>query len=214
VTPIPEIIRIFPLAEVVLFPETLLPLHVFEPRYRKMLADALEGERLIGMTLIREGSAAGAPPVYPIGCVGSIVQHERLADGRSLIVLRGGVRFRIKREIDTDEPYRLVEAQAMYEAPIPAEDMRGWRSELHDRLADYLRASGAEVKTLDKIFAKNALERIVNYLSASLPLEVVEKQSLLECPTAEQRFHRLRDLIQFKTAEARLGMDGTRDADS
>ena len=213
-TPIPEIIRIFPLAEVVLFPETLLPLHVFEPRYRKMLADALEGERLIGMTLIREGNAAGSPPVYPIGCVGSIVQHERLADGRSLIVLRGGVRFRIKREIDTDEPYRLVEAQAMYEAPIPAEDMRGWRSELHDRLADYLRASGAEVKTLDKIFAKNALERIVNYLSASLPLEVVEKQSLLECPTAEQRFHRLRDLIQFKTAEARLGMDGTRDADS
>jgi Lon protease-like protein len=213
VEPLPQTLRIFPLLEVVLFPETLLPLHIFEPRYRQMLSDALEGDRLIGMVLMRAREAP-VPEVYPVGCAGRIVRHEPLTDGRSFIVLRGTVRFRIRRELSVDHPYRVVDAQALYEPPVPAEHMRAWRAELEHRVAEYVRAVSGKVDPLDKLFKKQGLERIVNYLSASLPFEVVEKQSLLECSTVEQRFRRLCDLVQFKTAEARLGMDASREADS
>jgi Lon protease-like protein len=214
VEPLPQTLRLFPLGEVVLFPETLLPLHVFEPRYRKMLADSLAGDRLIGVVLIRSGDPAGNADIYPTGCAGRIVRHEPLEDGRSLIVLRGTVRFRIRRELPLDEPYRVVDAQALYEAPAPAEFMRPWRSELRRNVDAYVRAMSGDVEPLDKIFAKHDLERIVNYLSASLPLDVVERQSLLECSTVEQRYRRLCELVRFKTAEANLGLDATREADS
>jgi hypothetical protein len=214
VIPLPPTLRIFPLAEVVLFPEVMLPLHVFEPRYRKMLSDSLADDRLIGMVLARSAEAQEPDDVYAIGCAGRIVRHEPLEDGRSLIVLRGTVRFRIRRELPVDLPYRVVEAQALYEAPVPAEHMRPWRSELRRRVEAYVRVLAGEVDHLDKIFEKQDLEHVVNYLCAALPLDVIERQSLLECSTAEQRFRRLCDLVEFKTAEVRLGMDATRQADS
>ena len=89
---LPDSIPIFPLPNVVLFPEVELPLHIFEPRYREMVADAMAGDGLIGMVLLRPQWGKDyyeAPPVYPIGCVGRIEQHEALADGRSNLVLRG-----------------------------------------------------------------------------------------------------------------------------
>jgi Lon protease-like protein len=214
VQPLPQTIRIFPLGEVVLFPDTLLPLHIFEPRYRKLLADSLAGDKLIGMVLIRSGDAAGPPDVYPVGCAGRIVRHEPLPDGRSFIVLRGEVRFRIRRELSVPEPYRVIEPQTLYDAPVLAEHMRAWRAELEQRVDTYLRSVSGGEDSLEKLFRKQGLERVVNYLSATLPFEVVEKQSLLECSTVEQRFRRLCDLIEFKTAEARLGLDATREADS
>jgi Lon protease-like protein len=214
VQPLPETIRIFPLGEVVLFPDTLLPLHVFEPRYRKLLADSLAGDRLIGMVLIRSGDAAGSPDVYPVGCAGRIVRHEPLSDGRSFIVLRGDVRFRIRRELAVSEPYRVIEPQTLYEAPVLAEHMRAWRAELEQRVHAYLRAVGGDLDSLEKVFHRQGLERVVNFLSATLPFEVVEKQSLLECSTVELRCRRLCDLVEFKTAEAKLGLDATREADS
>jgi len=211
---LPQTLRIFPLAELVLFPEVLIPLHIFEQRYRKLLADALADDHLIGMVLARAGEDERPDDVYPTGCAGRIVRHESLEDGRSLVVLRGTVRFRIRRELPYDVPYRVVEAQALYEAPVPAEHMRPWRSELRRCVDAYMGALGGETESLDEIFAKQELERIVNYLCASLPLHVVERQSLLECSTAEQRFRRLCDIIAFKTAEAKLGLDSSRQADS
>jgi len=220
---LPPTLKIFPLGEVVLFPDTLLPLHVFEPRYRKMLADALAGDRTIGMVLVRgvDGAITPAPPerpdhpgVYAVGCAGRIVEHEAFEDGRSLIVLRGSVKFRIRRELASDEPYRVVEAQALYEAPVPAEHMRAWRASLRELVADYVGALGGERDAVERVFVKLDLEGLVNYLSASLPLTVVEKQSLLECPTAEHRFHRLCEVLRYRVAEARLGLDATRDTDS
>jgi uncharacterized protein len=214
VEPIPSTIRIFPLSEVVLFPETVLPLHIFEPRYRKMLADALSSDRLIGMVLIRSGEAGDPPAFYPTGCVGRIARHEPLTDGRSFIVLRGVVRFRVRSELAVEEPYRVVEAQALYDAPVLAENMRPWRADLERRVITYVQALAGDTDQLEAIFKKQTLERVVNQMSASLPLDVVEKQSLLECSTVEQRFHRLCALIDFKTAEARLGLDGSREADA
>ncbi|HYC00802.1 MAG TPA: LON peptidase substrate-binding domain-containing protein [Candidatus Limnocylindrales bacterium] len=211
--PLPEHIPIFPLSEVVLFPDTMLPLHIFEPRYRKMLADALDGDRVIGMVLIKDPDA-DPPAVYPVGCAGTIIEHKPFADGRSMIVLQGTVKFRIRRELDADEPYRVVQAQALYEGPPPMDLVRSWREELRQNLIDLVKASSGEEEMIHRLFEKLDLMAMTNSLCASLPLDVLEKQSLLECATIEQREHQLSTLLQFKVAEARLGIDASRDADT
>ena len=101
---LPPTIPIFPLQDVMLFPNISRPLHIFEPRYRAMVADALKGDRIIGMVLLRAGYEAeyeGRPPVYPIGCAGVITDAEELPDGRYVIVLRGLVKFRVTSEDQT-----------------------------------------------------------------------------------------------------------------
>src|SRR5689334_24619707 len=117
---LPPTIPIFPLPNVVLFPNVFLPLHIFETRYREMLEDALKGDRIIGMVLLRpgwEGNYEGRPPVYPIGCAGVISHAERLPDGRFNIVLRGMEKFRICGEED-DLLYRLAQIEAVPEPPV------------------------------------------------------------------------------------------------
>src|SRR3954469_6031421 len=103
-----DLLPLFPLPNVVLFPNVFLPLHIFEPRYREMVAVAVATDRLIGMALLRPGGDRdyeGNPPVYPIGCSGVMTHVEALADGRYNIVLRGLERFRILEE-DRSRRYR------------------------------------------------------------------------------------------------------------
>src|SRR3977135_4083932 len=103
-----DLLPLFPLPNVVLFPNVFLPLHIFEPRYREMVADALTSDRMIGMVLLRpgwEGDYEGRPPVYPVACSGVITHVERLPDGRYNIVLRGLERVRIIEE-DGSRTYR------------------------------------------------------------------------------------------------------------
>jgi Lon protease-like protein len=107
---------IFPLAQVQLFPHALLPLHVFEPRYRELVRDALAGERLIAMASLEPGyedDYHGRPPVRAIIGVGQMIGHEALPDGRSHILLRGLARARIERELPVERSYRLVEAATL-----------------------------------------------------------------------------------------------------
>ena len=116
----PIAIPIFPLPSVVLFPNVFLPLHIFEGRYRQMVADALAGDRLIGMTLLKAGyeeDYEGRPPVYAVGCSGVITHVERLPDGRFNMVLRGVEKFRILGEEDPG-PGQLYR-RALIELPKP-----------------------------------------------------------------------------------------------
>src|SRR3989442_14185007 len=99
-----DLLPLFPLPNVVLFPNVFLPLHIFEPRYREMVADAVASDRMIGMGLLRPGwdrDYEGMPPVYPIGCSGVIKHVEALADGPFNIVLRGLERVRSPEEDST-----------------------------------------------------------------------------------------------------------------
>ena len=119
---LPPTIPIFPLPNVVLFPNVFLPLHIFEPRYRAMVADALKGDRIIGMTLLRPGFEAtyeGRPPVYTTGCAGLITHSEPLPDGRYNIVLRGMEKFQILGE-DSSRPYRLAHIEGVPESVTEA----------------------------------------------------------------------------------------------
>jgi hypothetical protein len=109
-------IPIFPLPDVVLFPHTLLPLHIFEPRYRQMVRDCLDGDRRLAMVLLRPGwenDYYGRPPIYPIAGAGEIIQHEELPDGRFNILLRGTMRIGITAELPSDKPYRAARARPL-----------------------------------------------------------------------------------------------------
>jgi Lon protease-like protein len=107
---------IFPLPDVVLFPHTLLPLHIFEPRYREMVRDCLAGDRRLAMALLRPGwekDYYGRPPVFPVAGAGEIIQQEELADGRYNILVRGTMRVGITAELPAEKSYRLVRARPL-----------------------------------------------------------------------------------------------------
>lgn len=109
-------VPIFPLPDAVLFPHTLLPLHVFEPRYRQLVRDALASDRRIAMALLKPGwerDYYGRPPVFPIAGAGEIIQHEERPDGRFNILLRGTMRIAILAELPPAQPYRLVRARPL-----------------------------------------------------------------------------------------------------
>ncbi len=131
VADLPPAIPIFPLEDIMLFPHASRPLHIFEARYRQMVADALAGNRIIGMVMLRPGyedEYEGNPPIYEIGTAGVIANVEELPDGRYNIVLRGMMKFRVRSE-DRSRPYRMADVEAMPE-PLGEDDrapLRGHR---------------------------------------------------------------------------------------
>jgi Lon protease-like protein len=141
-----DLLPLFPLPNVVLFPNVFLPLHVFEARYREMVADALQGDRLVGMVLLRPGwehGYEGRPAVFPVGCVGVITHVEQLDSGRYNIVLRGVERFRILAE-DHARSYRSAVIEVLPETPLGPEDRDGGSIDLAsvaDRGRRFRRAS-------------------------------------------------------------------------
>ena len=117
---LPPTIPLFPLPNVVLFPNVFLPLHIFEDRYRDMVTDALVEDRIIGMVLLRPGwdkDYEGRPAIYPVGCAGLVTHAERLSDGRFNIVLQGLEKFRVLDE-DDSRTYRLARVESIAEQPI------------------------------------------------------------------------------------------------
>jgi uncharacterized protein len=195
---LPPTIPIFPLPNVVLFPQVFLPLHVFEPRYREMVADALEGDRLIGMVLLRPGWEAdyeGRPPVYPIGCAGVITHHDQTADGRYNIVLRGLEKFRITGE-HSSRAYRVAAVESLHEpiADGEREDVRAARQRLETLLVPQPRGRGAGSRLPP---AMND-EDLVNTLAQYMELEPLEKQALLEREGLLARCRSLIELLEMK----------------
>jgi len=189
-----RLVRLFPLPNVVLLPETTIPLHVFEPRYRAMLADALASDRLIGMQLL-DGEApsdgAGRPGLHAIGCAGEVVQHETLEDGRSNILLRGTYRYRIETEPPADTPWRIAEVTPLPATPLPRADGAGrtpaeWRRLLVEsvrRLADAVGRSAAR-----ELPPRLSDEGLVNEAVSRLGLAPLESYRLLAMDHLEERY--------------------------
>jgi Lon protease-like protein len=183
-----------------------LPLHVFEPRYRKMVEDALRWQRAIGMVLLKPGyeqDYQGRPPIYPLGCSGAIVEDERLEDGRYNILLLGQSRFRVLEE-HSGQPYRLAAVEELPDAVGDASSLEGLRERL---LASLVRLSdGAAAVHLKGEVSDAAL---VNGLSQGLELPAVEKLSLLGCDTLEERASRLLSVLEFHALERATGRSRT-----
>jgi Lon protease-like protein len=196
---LPPTIPIFPLPDAVLFPNVFLPLHIFEPRYREMVADTLKGDRIIGMTLLRPGYEAhynGRPPIYPIGCAGVVTHSEPLADGRFNIVLRGLEKFRVTGE-ERGRPYRLAQVEPLPETIGEAdrEAIRNQRRRLEALLAAAIERAGAEPKFPPAV----PDEDLVNALAQYIQLEPLERQALLERDGILDRCRGLVELLEMKT---------------
>jgi Lon protease-like protein len=131
-------IPLFPLPNVVLFPQAVLPLHIFEARYKVMVADALRGSRRIAMALLQPGWEKNYhchPGIDPTVCVGTILSHERLADGRYNLLLQGTTRATIIEEVQ-DQPYRLAKLDPVIDIPVMEIDLADERRRLIDAFED------------------------------------------------------------------------------
>ena len=153
VTRLPAAVPLFPLPNVVLFPKAVLPLHIFEERYRKMTGDVLRTHRQIAMSLLRPGwekNYYARPAVEPIVCVGTILSHERLQDGRYNFLLQGHTRARIVREVG-DEPYRQAELEPLTESEnseLDLADARRRLTELFERDSYAALPGGGQIRQL------------------------------------------------------------------
>jgi len=185
-------ISIFPLPGAMLYPGLQLPLHIFEPRYRAMVSDALARDRRIGM--IQPQRPVEGAPLYLVGCLGKIGEIEALDDGRYNLVLEGESRFRILRELDVTTPFRQVEAELIPEpedeclAPI---ERAGFEREARRFASAQGYAVDWEAVTrLDDVALINGVSQIAPFDSAS-------KQALLEADGISARCELLVQLMQF-----------------
>jgi len=174
------LLPLFPLPDLVFFPNTRLPLHVFEPRYRQMITDALENENRFGIVLLRPGWQSdyyGAPPIHLLGTLGTIEQAVPLEDGKYNILVRGDVRFRVLDEVQR-VPYRTARVVVRPEVSREAQEAHAQREWLADLALQYLHylPNQMPVPEIETV----SLEPLTNALIMSLNLEAEEKQKLLE----------------------------------
>jgi Lon protease-like protein len=195
-TTLPAEIPLFPLPDVVLFPGIDRPFVIYEPRYREMVADALDGNRVIGMVLLRPGFEKdydGRPPIYDIGTAGEITKYEKLADGRYLILLHGFTRFRVTSE-DHRRPYRLAQVTPL--SDVPRDQDLAPLSAARERIASLLVTAlplGAELPD-------PALSDVdfVNLVAQWLPMDDVRRQELLERASTLARARALIDMLELR----------------
>jgi uncharacterized protein len=199
-------VPLFPLAGAILFPRSQLPLHIFEPRYREMVRDAIDGPGRIAMVQPHRLDDDNKAPLFSVGCVGELVGVEELEDGRFNIVLLGSNRFRLVREIEADSAYRCAEVdiEAFDDGEPPALSMVE-RAEVERearRLGDAmgLVVDWAAVSRLDD-------EMLVNAIAQVAPFDIGAKQALLEQPTLAGRTDLLVQLMQFQRMAVTGGVE-------
>jgi Lon protease-like protein len=194
-------VRLFPLPNLVLFPHVVQPLHIFEPRYRELLSDALADDRLMGLALLRPGWEEDyhkRPPIHPIICVGRILQEERLADGRFNLLLHGLSRARVTSELKIHKPYRTARVQLLPDVAI-ADPGRAehWRRRLGQRLSQWFAAHPTALSQMRRLLESPlALGALSDILAFSVPLEPEVKQELLGEVDVESRVRRLLELLE------------------
>lgn len=189
---LPARIPLFPLPNAVLFPGMPLPLHIFEPRYRTMLRDSLAGSRFIGIVQARPGLEGDPSPIFKVGCAGRIEGVAELEDGRSNIVLRGVSRFTIDEELSEGRPYRIARVTPLIEKVFD-EGM------LTDSLARILHEIGQIDEGMSLLARTDEAPKalVVNMLAQLLPLGDLERQSLIEAPTVDERARLLAEILDF-----------------
>jgi Lon protease-like protein len=199
-------VPLFPLPGAILFPRSQLPLHIFEPRYREMVRDAVDGPGRIAMIQPHRLDDDNQAPLYSVGCIGELVGVEELDDGRFNIVLLGSNRFRIVRETEIDAAYRCAEVDIESfddEEPPPLEMIQ--RAEVERearRLGDALglAVDWGAVARLDD-------EMLVNAIAQVAPFDIGAKQALLEQASLQGRADLLVQLMQFHRMAVNGGVE-------
>jgi Lon protease-like protein len=210
-----EALPLFPLSDVVLLPEVSVPLYIFEPRYRQMTRDALEGDHQIGMIAVRPeavGHMGDDPPLFEVGCLGRIAHSQERPDGTYQMMLIGEQRFRVlaEHERGPGRLYRSARVELLEDAvPTSKEEKVHFdssRTIVLDLLDRIVTQSQPEESTESMLagFAALPPTRMINALSQSISFLPVERQQLLEAPSILDRFEIMEDLLRFRLAEARL----------
>jgi Lon protease-like protein len=202
---------LFPLPNAVLFPHALLPLHVFEERYRAMVRDVLTGTRCLAVGLLVPDARQEdeLPSVQPIAGVGEVVMAHELPDGRFNLVVRGRARVHIDRELPSGRPYRLVTATELPDFPITNEseitDADQTLRALIGRLADAIPEGGELLRQV--VAAQESPAELVDGVASALIVDPVLRQRLLETRDVAQRLERVAAEVVAMTA--RIGAPGT-----
>ena len=194
------IVPIFPLPNVVLFPKTLLPLHIFEERYRAMVESALGGDAMIAIVLLREDvhpEPPDKPPVHDVACLGKIETYEELAGGRYNILVSGTRRIRLLREVES-APYRRAEVELLQDlqAEEPERDLVIRRNRLVALFSRFAELAETGEKQSRRLFATLDFEALVNTVASTLSFPARHKQLLLETDDIVERCDTLLPVLQ------------------
>ena len=195
----PKIIPVFPLSNFIIFPNTTVPLNIFEPRYLDMVNDSMKSNKLIGMIQPKNSKDEnGIPKLHDVGCLGKIMSFKETEDGRYLIELKGKIRFKIINEVNTDKKYRSVEVE-----------YKGFANDLNNE-KEKLNFSDLELifKDLKSLFEKRSfiinlktlekqsLDETINALAMASPFSLEEKQILLEAKSLDIRKNKIAEILK------------------
>src|SRR5689334_17882023 len=201
---LPEVVPLFPLPNVVLFPKAVLPLHIFEERYKQMTADVLRSHRQVAMSLLRPGwekNYYSRPAIEPVVCVGTILSHERLPDGKYNFLLQGTTRARIVQEFP-GLPYRVAQLQPLPETPALEIDLQYERHLMHEVFGNRPLGETGIGRQFRKILAGPLATADVADLIAFNFLEDPDlKQSLLADPDVRHRVRRIIETVRTTLPE-------------
>jgi hypothetical protein len=207
----PLVVPIFPLPDVTFFPNTVLPLHVFEPRYRAMVMDVLARDRRLAVVQLQPGfdqvTYLGKPAVHPVAGVGEIVSWERLASGRYNILLKGECRIRIEGERPSDTLYRIVTAQKL-EDVAPTTDVSAALARIRAACRRLLQALERPLDLLDTPLAEGQAPGVIaDRIAAAVVPDPALRQELLETLDVTRRLERLGAALDQLVSELRRGRE-------
>jgi len=192
------IVPIFPLPDLTFFPHTLLPLHVFEARYRAMVMDCLARDKRMAVVGLKPGYEPvydGKPAVYQVAGVGRIVQCERLASGRFNILLKGESRVRIDRELPADTLYRMVAGTSLGETGAESDGVGALAARVTGRCLNILRAVSRPAVEMEESLAGAAPGALCDRIASAVVPEADVRQALLEELDVERRLSRLAEAL-------------------
>ena len=199
---LPKTISIFPLSNFIFFPQTTVPLNIFEPRYIQMVDDAMKGDRIIGMVQPKKSNQT-IPILYNVGCAGKIISFNETEDGRYLIVLDGISRFKILEELNNDKLYR--ECKVNFDNF--SNDINNQKEEIKfsdlelifKKLKSLFNKQGYTINW--KELEKQSLDQTINALSMASPFSLEEKQVLLETINLNERKLKLEEILKTYTLD-------------
>jgi len=199
-------VRLFPLPNVVLFPRVIQPLHIFEPRYKQMVEDALDDNGLIALCLLRPSAGYNAnnvAPIYSEICIGKIVQEERLPDGRFNLLLQGVSRAKIIKEVNDGKLYRTAKVEILHDVPLASEENANRiRTKLLKQMTKWFTQQPSAKAQLDRLVQSDlSLGNLCDVFSFALPLSVDLKILLLQLVNIEDRAMLLLEVIEQMTPE-------------
>jgi Lon protease-like protein len=201
---LPAILPLFPLPQVLLLPHTFLPLHIFEPRYRQLVTEALVGHQHFMLVLAKDPvttDPTDRPAIFEVGCLARIVRAEPLSEGRWNILVEGMGSHRILEEVE-GKPYRQARTEALTFDSTPM--TQAARDRLFGTLQVYARRHGIEAQVQELLDLPLDLEAQVFTLGVALEFDPVEKQFLLESPALPELGERMNQLLDFALSDRGL----------